>query len=224
MAVLKHSPPEFPAVPPVDLRTDEDLDQALRRLASIDARTKGDAAELKQRVDAITAEIQGRAFVTVGREVVPVADYRSKLEEAAAQYVEANRFRLFAGKKGKTRRFTFGEVGFRKERAKLVDVDGSKDTTEAKLLFASDTFGVGGLLVRLLGVLAKLKVNAKVSAKDLFKVKLDVDRTRILALAAEKALSAEWLAERNLRVDEGGDVVFVKPDGAFLASESRAAA
>jgi phage host-nuclease inhibitor protein Gam len=215
--------PPFRAVTPI-LTCEEDIDVALRQLVEIHALEDADQAEYDLQVAQIRADIQARQIVQIGREKMTFADYRSKVEEQIRAYCEPRQAELLADGKTKSRKFTHGEIGWRKSPAKLVDIDGNAATTTAKLMVCSRQFGTGGLLNKVRGILAELAISAAVAAADLFKVEIKLDRTAALKLAQVGKLKPEWLEKHNLRVDEGSETFSIKPSDAVVKTESRVAA
>lgn len=84
-------------------RSWEDVDNALKLIADLDHRVREAENIMNQRIDRIKEETL--------RDMAPLINQRKELENAIEEFTEYSKYDF---KESKTKKFTFGEVGFRK--------------------------------------------------------------------------------------------------------------
>lgn len=205
---------------PLTIASLDDVDRILGQLTLIGSVERDHQAEFARREQALKDELKEQMLVEMGAETWSFADYREKATEAIRLYAEAHRAELLAGVDGKTRKFTHGTISYRDAKPTLVDLDGKAKTTQAKLLVAVKEFGKEGVVAAIGRWLAGFRVNKDVAADEIYRVKVEVDRVRVLALALEKKLTPAWLKSRNLAVRTGGEVIAIEPAEQLVQSET----
>lgn len=197
----------------------DDVDRLLGQLTLIGSLERDDAAELDRETAALKRSIQERQLVEVGKETLTYQDYRDRAVEAIRLYCESHRDEILAGEKGKTRRFTHGEVAFRKLPTKLIDLDGQAATTKARLLTAVKGVGKDGLVAAVCRWLRQFVVAPDVAADLVYRVEISPDRRSILELAQDGRLKPSWLKRFNLGLQDGGETIDVRPAEQLVQSE-----
>jgi phage host-nuclease inhibitor protein Gam len=211
---------------PLTLESLDDVDRILGQLTLIGSVEADLQAEFARKEQALKDELKAQMLVEMGDETWSFQDYREKATAALELYAEAHRAEILADVSGKTRKFTHGTISYRDAKPVLVDLDGKKKTTKTKFLTVVKDFGKEGVVAAIATWLAGFVVNKKVTAAEIYRVDVDVDRVRVLALALEKKLSPAWLKSRNLKVQTGGEVISIEPAAQLVQSETtqRAAA
>lgn len=204
----------------------DDFDRLLGHLALVGAAERQDQAELEQELQPIRDRFKARQLVEVGADTLTYEDYRAKAKAALVAYATEKRTELLEGVDGQTRQFTNGTVSYRALAPALEDVDGQPKTTAEKLLAKVRGCGKEGLVAAIAKWIAGFKLDkpGMVTAADVFRVKVEVDRVALLKLVKAKKFTPKWLAGVNLKLATDRVAIDIEPAAALVKSERTAGA
>lgn len=201
------------------IRTDDDADLAMRELAWIENRRAEIETAVKQQVDLVKNEAQKMMAITVDGERVPFVARIGALVMALEEWARDRRDEILAESKKKSREFTYATLQYRQPPVKLEyceDYDGA-----AVMALVDEASGdEGGLMEWLTRRLTRLKLTEKLTAADVLRVEIRLDKSGLLALYKDGSLTDEDLAEVGLCVETPEEKVTVKAKPVLVQSES----
>lgn len=190
----------------MQVTSEKELDAALQEWGGLVAQLSTIANEANGRIEVIKREAQDAAVTKVdGLLTVAIPERIEQLKAACVEYCTANKAVLIPDPtKIKSRKFTHGEIGFRKVPKSIAD--------DAEAVEKRD-----GLLKRLITVVInalkrfKLLDGVKVKADRLYTIGVSVNRTAVLEAFEKGEITAEQLNELGLKVTGGHDGLWIKP-------------
>lgn len=177
------------------IKTRAHLAQALALLSWMDSRRKTVEAARDQTIDLARATAAQQLQIDVNGTLVPFEAYAQAINDAAAEFVAANREELFSG--GKTLKLPVGEVSIRALPAKL-EID--------------DRAGVVQKFIDQHALLKKgLELLKRLKCLPYLKVKFELDADAVKRAAAAGTVPAEELEALGMRLVTGQESVALKP-------------
>lgn len=202
----------------ISIESDEQVEQALRELAFIDAHSASVSHQIDEQVRKLRQEQSQRLQLRIDDVDVPYAQRRRDLETALESYVRSSRPQLPKAKGKKSEEFRHGVVGFREQRSSVGYAE-KKDHKSAISAINSATGKVrqnkGGLKQRLQELGRSLRLFARDKHERMIALFVDlqpkVNLTRAKQCVENGDLTKAQLRKFGLVYDDGGTTFYATP-------------